>query len=441
LNVVIASSDVVNTGVLTISVVIPGTGGEESGSLPLTIASNPIPLISNLMPGRVAAGYQLPVKLIINGSFFAPDSMVQINGNSRPTTFVSSNQLTAVLPSSDFIASALPTITVVSPTAGATTNSATLAIFRYGDMTFDNAVTVVDLVSLANFLAGNITPIDPAPGDLNLDGMTTVVDLVTLANFLAGNIHQLPVIADQTAFLFNAGAIVHYNPLMFAGQAVGTTSDPLPVTLTNGGPSTTLSVNITVTGSFNQTNNCSSSLPPNQSCIINLIFAPTAAGPAAGTLTVSDSAFSSPPTASINGLGIASTQPPAPPTAALSTSGAVSDSVPTLTFTRQGLGTDSSAQPLTLTNEGPTALSVSGINISPSSDFAESDNCGSSLAPQASCTINVTFSPATTGTRTATLTVTDNASNSPHMVNLSGSGGSNLPGDGPPRDLPPLINN
>jgi hypothetical protein len=47
---------------------------------------------------------------------------------------------------------------------------------------------------------------------------------------------------------------------------------------------------------------------------------------------------------------------------------------------------------------------------------------GASLAPAASCTINVTFTPTAKGSRTGSLTVTNDAKNSPQTVALSGDG-------------------
>jgi hypothetical protein len=44
------------------------------------------------------------------------------------------------------------------------------------------------------------------------------------------------------------------------------------------------------------------------------------------------------------------------------------------------------------------------------------------LAPGIQTTIDVVFTPGATGLRTATLTVTDNTSSSPHLVPLSGTG-------------------
>src|SRR5207237_919784 len=95
-----------------------------------------------------------------------------------------------------------------------------------------------------------------------------------------------------------------------------------------------------------------------------------------------------------------------------------------LAFSTQQVGTTSPSQPVTLTNNGSSSLSITSIAItgSNSSDFAQTTNCGSSVARGASCTINVTFSPTATGTRSASLTVTDNDSGSPQIASLTGSG-------------------
>jgi hypothetical protein len=104
-----------------------------------------------------------------------------------------------------------------------------------------------------------------------------------------------------------------------------------------------------------------------------------------------------------------------PPTTTSPTSGAaVTLSSSALTFT--GLGTQSS----TLTNSGTAVLTISSIVAG--GNFTESDNCVGSVAVGATCTINVTFvlvvgSP---GGSAGTVTITDNASDSPETITLSG---------------------
>ncbi len=94
-----------------------------------------------------------------------------------------------------------------------------------------------------------------------------------------------------------------------------------------------------------------------------------------------------------------------------------------LTFASQAVGTTSVAQQLTLTNNGGAPLAISSITITgpDTADFAQTNNCGSSVAANSSCTINVTFSPVTTGSRGAFVTITGNAATTPQS-SLTGTG-------------------
>ena len=98
----------------------------------------------------------------------------------------------------------------------------------------------------------------------------------------------------------------------------------------------------------------------------------------------------------------------------------VSLSSKTFTFPGQWVGTTSAAQNLIVTNTGSAPLTIS--SVATNGDFAQTNACGTSVAAGASCTITVTFTPTTAGTRSAMVTITDNATGSPHTVALSGTG-------------------
>lgn len=97
----------------------------------------------------------------------------------------------------------------------------------------------------------------------------------------------------------------------------------------------------------------------------------------------------------------------------------------TLAFGTLLVGATSQSQSVTLSNPGNTALNLASIvaaaGAGANGSFAQTNNCGSSLAPAASCTINVTFSPTAVGNSPGTLTLTDNAQNTPQTLSLSGS--------------------
>jgi hypothetical protein len=92
----------------------------------------------------------------------------------------------------------------------------------------------------------------------------------------------------------------------------------------------------------------------------------------------------------------------------------------TLSFADQIVGTASTAQTLTLTNSGTTALNIDGIAAGGS--FSQTNTCGSILAGGATCAIKVTFKPTAVGPYTAAVTVTGNAVGSPQSIPLSGTG-------------------
>jgi hypothetical protein len=99
-----------------------------------------------------------------------------------------------------------------------------------------------------------------------------------------------------------------------------------------------------------------------------------------------------------------------------------------LSFGNQPLSVTSSPQTITLTNTGALALQISHIQAS--SPFDETNNCGTSLAVNASCAVSVTFTPTANGAATGTVTVIDSAPDSPQTVALTGTGGGSSSGGG-----------
>jgi len=93
-----------------------------------------------------------------------------------------------------------------------------------------------------------------------------------------------------------------------------------------------------------------------------------------------------------------------------------------LTFPTENLGATSQPQTVAITNIGSSAVTISGVTVS--GQFAQTNTCGSSLAANASCTINVTFTPTASGVQKGTVTLTDSAPGSPQTINLTGSTGS-----------------
>jgi len=102
---------------------------------------------------------------------------------------------------------------------------------------------------------------------------------------------------------------------------------------------------------------------------------------------------------------------------------AVSLSPTSLTFAKVLLGATSAGKTVVLSNSGTATLNISNIVVI--GDFAQTTStspCGSTLAAGRNCKIKVTFTPTQVGSRTGTLSIYDDASNSPQTVPLSGTG-------------------
>jgi hypothetical protein len=162
-------------------------------------------------------------------------------------------------------------------------------------------------------------------------------------------------------------------------------------------------------------NSCSGSIGALSYCYIKIVFNPTTTGLRTGTIVIADSAPGSPRTINLSGTGVSAAAPQATLT-------------PTsLTFASQALGTTSPAQNINLTNSGEASMTVTGISLAGSNpgDYAQTNTCQPvpfTLTAGFSCTISVTFKPLATGTRTASVSIADNAAGTPQTVALSGTG-------------------
>lgn len=233
-------------------------------------------------------------------------------------------------------------------------------------------------------------------GDFNNDGK---LDLA-VNNYWAGTISVL------LQGLYPA-ATLSPPVIDFGTQLLATRSTPQTVTLTNTGSATLEITDIAASANFIEQNHCGNSLDAGASCSIRIAFNPHVIGAVTGMVTITDNAISSPQMVTLTGTSTAVTLLPS-----------------SLDFGDQPVGTVSQPQMATLTNYGKRALSISRIGIGGQNRgaFSQTNNCGTSLPAQGSCTISVTFSPQHAGTKSATLGVADNGGASPQTLALSGNG-------------------
>jgi len=123
--------------------------------LPNTPAGNPVPFLNQpLVPDAAAPGGP-QFTLSVNGTGFVSASTVDFNGTALATTFVSSKQLTAVVPASDIATAATASITVVNPSPGGGISNVVYFPVSTGqaDVTFSSAKGSPISLPVANYVA------------------------------------------------------------------------------------------------------------------------------------------------------------------------------------------------------------------------------------------------------------------------------------------------
>lgn len=310
----------------------------------------------------------------------------------------------------------------VTPATGAFGNQAVLTPSTAKNFILTNnqsAALTVSGITFTGTNPGDFAETDTCDGSVAAKGKCTIS--VTFTPQTTGKLTATLNVVDgasnspQTVSLTGTSvAQVTWTPvsLVFPSQALGTTSAVKAVAVTNN-LSTALSISgITFTGAdpadFAETDTCDGTVVAKGKCTISVRFMPQAAGSRKATLNVADSANNSPQTVSLTGTGVA--QVTWTPTA--------------LVFASQAVGTTSAAKVVTVTNNLPTDLTLSGITFTGADpgDFAETDTCDGTVASKGKCTISVTFTPQATGSRTATLNINDSANTSPQTVSLTGTG-------------------
>jgi hypothetical protein len=183
------------------------------------------------------------------------------------------------------------------------------------------------------------------------------------------------------------------------------------ITVKNIGTATATISNVSLTlGSgtntidFTLVNLCPSTLAPGKTCYISVLFFSGNLGPVSATLKITDNTPGSPQQVTLSAI-------------------VVGFNPSSLNFGTIKVG-KSSTQSVMLSNTGTTALTIGSISVTGTNahDFVKSSACPSSLAPNTSCTVSVTFTPSATGSRSANLTLSDNAALGTLIAPLSGKG-------------------
>ncbi|MDJ0711368.1 MAG: IPT/TIG domain-containing protein [Woeseiaceae bacterium] len=145
LTATIPASDLAAAGTVPVTVFSPTPGGGTSVPQNFVInpsADNPIPNLTAIAPGSIAAG-SAAFSLTVTGSDFVPASTVRWNGTDRTTTYVSANELQATVTAADVASTGASSVTVFTPgPGGGTSTEAAFLVLGGGG---ENGLSIVDL--------------------------------------------------------------------------------------------------------------------------------------------------------------------------------------------------------------------------------------------------------------------------------------------------------
>jgi hypothetical protein len=301
----------------------------------------------------------------------------------------------------------LPEPKITFPAQGVNTTSPAYAV-KLANLG-DADLAISGMVASGDFAQTNNCAGAVAPGNACTLSLTfTPADLGTRSGTLtiASNAYGAPHVIDLTGTGVAAPRVT-LSPasLSFADQDLGTSSAAQVITVGNAGMAVLTIGSVTAGGDFAVTHACNSSLPVEDTCKIAVVFTPSLPGTSLGAVTIADNAPGSPHLVSLTGNGLG-------PTAALSSFA--------LDFGNQLVGTPSAHQTVMLNNTGNRSMEIGSIVAT--GDFSQTNTCGVSLPAGGKCSVNITFTPTARGSRSGSITVTDNALGSPQVVVLTGRG-------------------
>jgi hypothetical protein len=233
--------------------------------------------------------------------------------------------------------------------------------------------------------------------------------LTATQNILTWTLGPIPVVGFSPA-----------SPIGFPDVATGTSSAPISITVTNSGGAPLHVSSVTIIGT-NPTdfgiasNTCTAAATAvNTTCTVGVTFTPSGTGQRLANLQFTDDASSSPQILALSGNGVSST-----------TNGPAVVISPASVAVAGTQGTASTSTNIVISNSGTAPLHISGVVFGGAnvSEFVNPSNpcVGTPIAPNTSCTISVTFAPLGTGARAETVTITDDAPNSPQSFTVNGS--------------------
>jgi len=229
-------------------------------------------------------------------------------------------------------------------------------------------------------------------------GTITVVATGTSADSIS-----IPAVGTGLLTPNSSSIVLLESVLNFGTETVGLTGGPQSVEVFNNGtsPVTIFAPSVTTTDFSIISNSCTGVLiAPQTSCSMAITFSPTATGTRSGALDIPSSANSTPLTASLVGIGIASAQN-------------LEFSPTSIVFPNEVVGSSSVASTVTVYNAGSDPVTIDRVLVTGAFQITATSCPEATLHPEPSpasfqtCSVTVAFSPKTTGRLTGAITVID----------------------------------
>jgi hypothetical protein len=241
---------------------------------------------------------------------------------------------------------------------------------------------------------------------------------VTIASTGAGSPQAIAVTGTGTA-VATPGVLSVPGAYSYGAQTIGAAGSPHAFTLVNTGGT---AVTVSAISSDNiaefpiSSSSCSGNVAPGASCSFSVTFTASAAGARSASITIASTGTGSPQAIALSGTGTS-----------VATPGALA--IPAAyAFADQAVGVASAAHAFTVTNTGGTAVAMASVASGNPAEFAVSgSSCVGTVAPGASCSFGVTFTPSAAGARSASITLVSDGVGSPQSFAVSGNGTSTTP--------------
>ena len=241
LTAAVLASDIATAGTFPVTVLNPNPLIGPSNAITFTV-NNPVPAMASLSPSSVTAGGSA-FTLTVNGSNFVNGSVVNWNGSSRNTTYISSTQLQAAITATDIAAASSASVTVFNPSPGGGTSAgsaftvnpppAIASLSPSSAMTGGAAFTLT--INGTNFLSGAVA---------QWSGTSLVTTFVSATQLTAAVPASLIASGGSASItVVNPGGATSNAATFTINALTPSISGLSPNSATAGGPSLTLTVN------------------------------------------------------------------------------------------------------------------------------------------------------------------------------------------------------